>query len=364
MKEFYNVIKFSETSPELYKSFKDYVGHSMAESQGRSTAGFSIHTLEDKSKAINTMYFEELKKRSGYNLDSFDGSIEKFGSNLTIQGFADDINEYMIDMVLPMILNSSALSLIADFHYVGYGDTLTFNLKSNTIPKVNEIGRRQKHTFTQKIEKTTGTISLKNYAVTVITNLPAILSGRENIADLIMRAVRAIEAKIYYIVYDKFATAMSALVSPLKVTNWDEKEAIKLAQTVKAYNNGIAPVFMGTAVALKDLLPASTGLRIDIKDEYNTTIGYMTNFNTYRVMVMEQIPDYDNVATYGLKLDDKKIYVVSPNAGKLIQVGIGDSLANTDDAFDNANLSILGTTRKGIGAECITNAIAGIITLA
>ena len=44
---------------------------------------------------------------------------------------------------------------------------------------------------------------------------------------------------------------MSKLSSPLKVTNFNEKDAITLAETVTAYNQGRKAVFMGTPVALK-----------------------------------------------------------------------------------------------------------------
>lgn len=62
-------------------------------------------------------------------------------------------------------------------------------------------------------------------------------------------------------------------------------------------------------------------------------------------------------------MDDTKIYVVSPAAQKLVQIGFGgETMSNTDSMYENANLLNMSTLRKAWDVQVITNAVAGVIT--
>ena len=58
---------------------------------------------------------------------------------------------------------------------------------------------------------------------------------------------------------------------------------------------------------------------------------------TYDIMSIPQVADYS--APFKLLLDDTRLYVVSPSAGKIVKVVVeGSTMSNVDAPFANANL--------------------------
>lgn len=77
---------------------------------------------------------------------------------------------------------------------------------------------------------------------------------------------------------------------------------------------------------------------------------------------MEQVADDTNATPYSLKLDDSKIYVVSPASDKIVKIGVfGGTFTHQDNNYDNANKQIENTTEKAWGVAVATNSVAGVI---
>ena len=200
--------------------------------------------------------------------------------------------------------------------------------------------------------------------VTVASNLPNILAGRESIAKFVMKAVRSIETAMLYEAYDAFYTAMESVSLPanLTVANYTETALIELCQRVTVYNNGKKAIVWGTAVALKSVLPSSLNTRILLSDEY-VTAGALREFNGWTILEAGQIADYTS-NDYSLKLKDDRLYVVSPASDKIIKVAVeGESMTHTDGTFDRANLAQFGSLSKAWAVSAITNSVAGVIKL-
>ena len=63
-----------------------------------------------------------------------------------------------------------------------------------------------------------------------------------------------------------------------------------------------------------------------------------------------------------MKLDDTKIWVVSPAADKIVKIGVaGQMMSHTDAFYDNANLLQLSTMQKAWDTQVITNSVCGIV---
>ncbi len=362
MKLLNNVVKFSEDSKELYLAFKDYFDQTQAE-KGVLGKKFSDVSKDEKEKVINKLFAEELERRSGVTLEQFDGRIAHYAKHPTVKSFADAIVDYMIDMILPEVLFGS-LGLIGDIRFGGWYDSFTFNIENNALFAVSKAGRRQRTAPAQKLYNTTATIAPENHELTVITNLPAILAGRESIAKFVMKAVKSIEAQMLYEAYDTFNTTMDSATIPsaLKLTTYEEKALISLCEKVTAYNGGKKAVIVGSPVALKSILPSSTNTRILLDDEF-VKMGSLRTFNNYDVISLENFADYTK-NDYSMKLKDNRIHVVSPASDKLIKIAVqGDTLSNQDGAFDTANLSQTASISKSWGIGCITNSVAGVVQL-
>ena len=266
-------------------------------------------------------------------------------------------------MILPEVLTTGSLRYIADFRFADLGDSLSFELENNALFTVTKAGYRLKHADLQKLYKTTVTLVPENHQLTVGTDLYEILTGREFIAEQVMKAAKSIELALLTDAFSAFETTMGNLTGNLAVTNYSEKALIKLCEIIAAYNYGMKPVIMGTPVALKSVLPSNNNYRYLLEDDY-VKLGHLMTFNGFDVIPIEQIPDAYNYANpYALKLDDTKIYVVSPAAQKLVQIGFGgETMSNTDSMYENANLLNMSTLRKAWDVQVITNAVAGVVT--
>lgn len=356
------VKKFAENSPELYTAMNVYCENFLAE-RGVKGKKFAETSVSDMNKAINKMFAEEIAKGTKMTVEDFNGSYKRYANNTNVKEFADAIRSYLLDMILPEVLTTGSLRYIADFRFADLGDSLSFELENNALFTVTKAGYRLKHADLQKLYKTTVTLVPENHQLTVGTDLYEILTGREFIAEQVMKAAKSIELALLTDAFSAFETAMGNLTGNLAVTNYSEKALIKLCETVAAYNYGMKPIIMGTPVALKSVLPTNNNYRYLLEDDY-VKLGHLMTFNGFDVIPIEQIPDAYNYANpYALKLDDTKIYVVSPAAQKLVQIGFGgETMSNTDSMYENANLLNMSTLRKAWDVQVITNAVAGVVT--
>ena len=83
----------------------------------------------------------------------------------------------------------------------------------------------------------------------------------------------------------------------------------------------------------------------------------------YDVLPLEQVANpYNTTTPYSLKLDDTKIWVVSPASDKIVKIGVGGELmSHTDAIYDNANLLQLSTLNKARECQVVTNSVCGVV---
>ena len=200
-----------------------------------------------------------------------------------------------------------------------------------------------------------------NHEITVGTTLFEILTGQSYLAEDIMKVARSIETTMLFEAYDAFTTEMNALTGNLAVANYTENALISLCETVTAYNQGRKAVIIGTPVALKAVLPQNQNYRYLLDDEY-VRLGHLATFNQYDVLPMEQVANPYSATPYALKLDDTKIYVVSPASDKIVKIGVfGGTFSHQDNSYDNANETIESTTTKAYSTAVVTNSVAGVV---
>ena len=362
MVEYTRVKKFAENSPALYEAMKIYGEHCLAE-RGVVGKQFSETPKDVMEEAINKEFTQELYRRTGMTPDeNFDGSVKRYAANPNVLSMADDIRNFLIDMLLPETLMTGSLRYFADFRFADLGDSMTFDIENNALYNVSKAGYRKRSTNLQKLFDTTVTLVPVNRMVTVGTDLFEILTGRVSIAREVMKAVRSIETAMMFDAYDAFATATGAMTGALAVNNYSEESLITWCETVTAYNQGRKAIIIGTPVALKSVLPSNANYRYLLDDEY-VKLGHLQTIDNYDVLPLEQVANpYDAANPYALKLDDTKIWVVSPAADKIVKIGVGgETMSHTDAIYDNANLLQLSTINKAWDCQVITNSACGIV---
>lgn len=77
---------------------------------------------------------------------------------------------------------------------------------------------------------------------------------------------------------------------------------------------------------------------------------------------MTQVTNPYASTPYSLKLDDTKIYVVSPASDKIVKCGVfGGSYSHSDAPYQNANKMVETTIEKAWSTAVITNSVAGVV---
>lgn len=357
---------FSDNREKVELAFRDYMNQYFSEVEKKDgfpydkTLGFA-----EKEKKVDALMLGEISKLAGVDLSNKSISVEMFSQHPVLKWASFAVINSLIDMVIPDVLDKS-IGIYTETRYGAYGDSFNFDVEPNDLFYVSKAGRDQRTVEFQKQFIGQVTVVPENREISVAVNFYKVLCGKESIAKFVMKAILSLEAQITHEVYTAFDTAMSALPttpadSKLNVTGWDKKEAVRLAQTVTAFNNNSKAIFLGTALALSDILPSNANYRYWLTDEY-VTLGYIRNAFGYDTMVMPQLADWKN--PYKLALKDDRIYVISPASQKPVKLCYeGASRTNTMGAYETANLTESTTINKSYGIGIATNAIAGIITL-
>ena len=350
---FDHVAKFAKESDaqgKLVEAIKDYA---MTELNEKANTKFNViteYSKAQKAQKIQEIFLSEVEKRSKYKASEMD--LEVYASLDIVNKMAVMLQKIMIDAVTPIFIDATGLAMLSEFHYGGYNDTFSFEVTDPTLFTVSKIGSREKHTNSQRKEKVNKAINTSFYGITTISTLPEYLTGEANVAEDTLKSAMSINRKIYSLVVKKFISATASITdTDLIVAGYTEDGLLEKLRAGSA-KNGSKMLLVADAVPAKVILPDNTQTRVFLQDEYNTTLGYMSIWNTYNVMAFGVVEDEDGTAL-GLPL--KKIYGIPVDGTKLIHVAIGASGSNTDDYFDNDNLSSRSTLRRQIGVELATN---------
>lgn len=201
-------------------------------------------------------------------------------------------------------------------------------------------------------------ISPVEHIVTVYVDMYRVMAGKEDIVDFIRRVVLAIEQSMYADILDALTTGLAAIPQgTYNVTGaFDMGKLVKMAETVEVYNAGSRPMIVGSATALMKVLPDST-------------LGYRGNFdaNGGSIELIKDVYGYDvmrlkNAASKagGLVLPDDTVFVVSPAVDKLVKVAVSNALTNSNQFYENGDLTQNYSMRKNWAATYASAAKAGI----
>ena len=248
-----------------------------------------------------------------------------------------------VNAILPQVL-TPAFGLFTDFRFVSLGDVVKFKIMPNQFFTVSKGGTGERTIHRQKDFAQDIIVAPVEHIVTVYTDMYRVLAGKEDIADFVARVVLAIEQAMYSDALNALMTGLNNLpTGTYKISGaFDMKTLVKMAETVQVYNAGVRPVIAGSATALMHVLPDST-------------LGYRGNYdaNGGSIELIKNVYGYDvikmnNAAAQGggLVLPDNKIFVVSPAQDKLVKAVVSNALTNSNQFYDNADLTSDYTTRK------------------
>lgn len=351
----------------VYEMAADYFNHYLAEHEKDSSREYSTkYSFSEKEDKLNAALRKEIMRVAGIqNVDAF--PVATWGSHPVLNWAMFAVVNNIVDMIFPNTIPAN-ISAFSEIRNMDWGDSYVFDIKPRDLFVVSKSSRLGKRT-TEMQKQYSGQVAVLPTAheLTVGVSLIKVLQGKESLADYIARVNRSFEYELTIDIYNTFATAMDNIQSGsplnLKMTGFSETEFIRIAQSVQAWNGGAPVVAMGTLQALSAVVPSAsdTHWRYELDSEY-ARIGYIRNFKGVDLMVMPQVADWKN--PFGLKLNDKRIYFLSPSSQKIVKVVLeGTTMTITDSPFDRQNLLQKASTLKSWGTAAITNAVAGEIDL-
>lgn len=360
-----NVICFSS---DIKTAFKDYIYHYLTEQSGRKEFDSYDKTISfaEKDAKMNKMLIGKVKSLSGLNFsENTEISQEMWAANPNVRWATMAVTNSLIDMIIPEVIDKT-IGLYTESKIISMGDSASFTVEPNDLFVVSKAGRNQRTVEFQRQFAGTVTVVPENRAITVFVNLYRVLCGMDSLAKFVTKAIMSIESQITREVYTAFDTAMNALptgagTAGLKVAGYDAKAVVSLAQKVQAYNNGAPVAFVGTKLALHDIMPDNANYRYMLDSEY-VRMFYVRNAFGYDMIELPQIAKTDG--SYDLALKDDRFYIVSPASQKIVKlVYEGSTMSNTVNAYDSADLTEATTLNKSWGIAIATNATVGIVTL-
>lgn len=359
-----NIIEFTAGNAERQEAYKKFVEYYELYKSGKTANDNGVTFSEMNEKMLN-FYSDEVERLSGRKMSDY-SDLRQYCNFTDVRESAFAVVSMLTDLIIPDALIKD-IGLIADIKNGGWGDTLKVEMKPRDLFVVAKGGRARRTFDITRQYNGERTIVPEVHAITVGISLYDVLRGAYTLAEFVSKAAISVETQMRYDIYDAFAAAMDSLPATdgdgqLKIAGFTQDAAIALAQKVQAWNGGNKAVFVGTQLALSKILPASTNTRILLGDEY-VRVGYMRDFFGFSTIALEQVADYTK--EFAVKLDDTKIYVLSPGTDKIVKVFIeGSTLSNTETDYANANLQQTATLYKSYGVGAFTSAIAGEITLA
>lgn len=336
------IVNFAAGNTDFYVAFQDYYFNKEAK------------TMENHDK-LQSAFFSEVEKKAGVTRDGL--SVEAWMSHPSTKWSFFSVVDATVNAILPTVLTNS-IGLVADLRFVGIGDIVKFKVMPNQFFTVSRGGTGERSVHRQKDFAADVVVTPIEHLVTVYVDMYRVMAGKEDIVDFVTRVVLAVEQSMYADILNALTTGLTAI--PTGTYNvsgaFDMGKLVKMAESVEVYNAGSRPVIAGSATALMKVLPDST-------------LGYRGNFdaNGGSVELIKDVYGYDvlrlkNAAAKngGLVLPDDTVYVVSPAMDKLVKVAVSNTLTNSNQFYDNADITQNYTMRKSWDAVFATSAKAGV----
>ena len=356
------IIQFANGNTDFYEAFADYYNHKAAEEWNSKMGAYDHNvSLSVKSGKVRDAFFAEVERLSGCKMTA--ENKDAWMANPMTKWATFAVINAAVNVVLPGYVQATFAPFV-DFRTVGYADVVNLKIPPKTLYTVSKGARGERTSFRQK--KYAGNIVLSpiEHIITTYVDMARVLASKDDLAEAVRAIVVSIEIDMNKEVMAALTTGLGAATYPtqfIKSGAFDGKELVKLAQRVQAYNMMAKPVIMGTAAALMNVLPDSTlGGRIVI-DGREPVVSYVKDFYGFPVYELPQAPT--GSADFGLALDDTKLYVISAAVNKPVAGVMSTALTNSNDFYENADISQNFTMRKGYSFEFVGASYAGVYTI-
>ena len=353
------IVQFANGKTDYYVAFQDYYNHYKAlhnEKIGTYTENVSF---EEKSEKVTKAFFEEVENRSGVKRDAM--NVDAWATHPNVKWAAMAVINANINSVLPMTINPS-IGLYTDIRYAGHGDIVKFKISPRTLFTISKGAHGERTTNRQKKYNGDLVMAPQEHIITTYVDMYRVLSGKEDIGEFVRLVVLTIETEMTKDATLALTTGMAAGAYPAALNYTgasDVKRLIQMGETVQAYNFGARPIIAGPSTALAQVVAdPSLGYRGNY-DADGGRINLLKNFYGFDLLMLPQVAT-GNYADMGLALDPDTIYVISPALDKLVKGVVTTTLTNSNQFYENADITQNFTMRKDWDFQFASAAFGGV----
>ena len=355
------LITFAKGNADFYTAFEDYHNHKAdAEWHQKMGAYDASVSLAEKSEKVRSAYFAEIEKMS--NCPLTDANRDAWFANPVVRWAELAVENAILNTILPGYV-SSTFAPFVNMRLTGYADAIHVEIPARTLYTNSKGAKGERTSFRQRKFRGDMVLTPVEHLITAYVDMARVYARKDDLAEAMRNVVISAEIGMNNEIINALNTGLNAATYPsqFKETGaFDAKKLVQLAQRVQAYNQMAKPVILGTAAALMNVLPDSAlGYRMTV-DGKEGVVSFVQNFYGFDVYELPQMPTGTN---FGMALNDNVLYIISPSVNKVIEGALSTALTNSNQFYDNADISQNMTLRKAYDFQFVASAYAGIYTI-
>lgn len=311
----------------------------------------------ENADKLTKAFFNEIERKSGVLREGLDGNA--WAMHPSVKWASMAVIDAVVNTIIPIAILPQ-FGTFCDFRTVGYGDIVKFKVMPRGLYTVSRGAHGQRTAFRQKKYAADVTVSPVEHLVTIYVDWYRVMSGKESLPEFLNLVLNSVENAMYNDALDALLTGIAAATTGDTILQasgaFDMQKLLQMCEKVQALNGGAKPIITGSASALTNVVPdSSAGYRLTT-DAANGVIEVLRSAYGYDIIKLDNAV---NPATGALKLPSNAIFVVSPSQDRLLKGVMTTAINNSNDYFDNADLTQNFTYRKDWGFAYASSAYAG-----
>jgi len=338
------IIAFANGHTDLYEAAERYYR-------------FENERTGENADKLTNAYFAEIERKSGVVREGMD--VMAWANHPSVKWASFAVLDAVINTIIPVV-TLPQFGNFADFRTVGYGDIVKFKVMPRGLYTVSRGAHGQRTAFRQKKYASDVTVAPVEHMVTIYVDWYRVMAGKESLPEFLNLVLNSVENAMYSDALDALVTGIASATTGDSILQasgaFDMTKLLQMCEKVEALNGGARPIIAGSASALTNVVPdASAGYRLNT-DAANGVIEVLRSAYGYDIV---KLNNAINPATGALKLPSNALFVVSPSQDKLLKGVMSTAISNSNDYFDNADLTQNFTYRKDWNFAYASAAYAG-----
>lgn len=325
-----------------------------------SYAYFCDNQQTSENKALmQKAYMSEIENKAGVKMEGLD--FNAWANHPSVKWASFSIVNAVIRAIIPVTILRQ-FELFTDFRTQGYGDVTKFTIMPRGFYVVSKGGKSERTTFRNRKFESEVTLAPEEHIITTYRRLYNVLAGKDNIADFMSWVILSVRTDMYTEALNALTTGLATIPAGAQNISgaFDMKKLVQMCETVQYRNGGVKPIIAGSATALMNVLPDSTsGYRMNVSGEGDGSVELLRSILGFDVLKLDNAVTKDGK----LVLPSNNIYVISPSQDKLVKGVLTTSLQNSNEFYDNADLTQNFTHREEYAFMYASAAYAGIYTV-